>query len=57
VCVVPFVILAYLENGRLGRVVCLQQILLKLEKNAVGPFKMLKVASEELMTPSEEESK
>ena len=56
-CVVPFVILAYLENGRLEKVVFLQQILLELEKNAMGPFKILKVAFEELMKPSDEENK
>jgi hypothetical protein len=56
-CVVQFVILAYLENGRLEKVVCLQQILLEMEKNAMGPFKILKVAFEELMTPSDEENK
>jgi len=44
VCVVPFVILAYLEYGRLEKVMCLQQILLELEKNAIRPFKILKVA-------------
>jgi hypothetical protein len=57
VCVVPFVILAYLENGRLEKAVCLQQILLELEKNTMGPFKILNIASEELMTPSDEENK
>jgi hypothetical protein len=57
VCVVPFVILAYLENDRLEKVVFLQQILLELEKNAMGPFKILKVAFEVLMTPSDEENK
>jgi len=57
VCVVSFVNLAYLENGILEKVVCLQQILLELEKNAMGPFKVLKVAFEELMTPSDEENK
>jgi hypothetical protein len=29
----------------------------ELEKNATGPFKILKVAFEELMTPSDEENK
>jgi hypothetical protein len=47
----------YLENGRLERVVCLQQILLELQINTMGPFKTLKVAFEELMTPTEEERK
>ena len=56
-CVVPFVILAYLEYGGLEKVVCLQQILLELEKNAMGPFKILKVPFGELMTPTDEENK
>jgi hypothetical protein len=29
----------------------------ELEKNVMGPFKILKVAFEELMTPSDEENK
>jgi hypothetical protein len=51
------VILAYLENGRLEKVVCLQKILLELEKNSMGPSKILKVVFEELMTPSDDENK
>jgi len=57
VCVVPFVILAYLEYGRLEKVVCLQQILLELEKNATGPLKILKVAFGKPTTPTDEENK
>jgi hypothetical protein len=44
VCVVPFVILAYLENGRLEKTACLHQIFLKLVKDATESFEMLKVA-------------
>jgi hypothetical protein len=44
VCVVPHAILAYLENGRLERTVCLHQILLKLGKDDTESFEMLKVA-------------
>jgi hypothetical protein len=57
VCVVPFVILAYLEYGGLEKVVCLQQILLELEKNATGPLKILKVAFGKPTTPTDEENK
>jgi hypothetical protein len=41
---VAFVILAYLENGRLERTACLHQILLKRGENATETIKILKVA-------------
>jgi hypothetical protein len=44
VCVVTYMILVYLENGRLEMTVCLHQILCYTEQNSTETFKTLKVA-------------
>jgi hypothetical protein len=47
VCVILIALLAYLENGRLGRITVCRKVSYKMVNNGMDTLKMLKACSEE----------